>query len=142
MFAAQAGAKIVYALEMSEIAFDAIDVVRENGLADKVKIIKGKAEEIAATLPKADVIISEWMGYCCLYEGMLDTVLEVRDKVMKHGGHMMPGTAGLDFFAVSSESLWHTHRGFWDNVYGFKMKTLKARAHKESKVASQIIYFI
>jgi len=26
MFAAQAGAKIVYALEMSEIAFDAIDV--------------------------------------------------------------------------------------------------------------------
>ncbi|CBY20181.1 unnamed protein product [Oikopleura dioica] len=134
MFAAQAGAKIVYALEMSEIAFDAIDVVRENGLADKVKIIKGKAEEIAATLPKADVVISEWMGYCCLYEGMLDTVLEVRDKVMKHGGHMMPGTAGLDFFAVSSESLWHTHRGFWDNVYGFKMKSLKARAHKESKV--------
>ena len=46
MFAAQAGAKIVYALEMSEIAFDAIDVVRENGLADKIKIIKGKAEEI------------------------------------------------------------------------------------------------
>jgi len=134
MFAAQAGAKIVYALEMSEIAFDAIDVVRENGLADKVKIIKGKAEEIAATLPKADVVISEWMGYCCLYEGMLDTVLEVRDKVMKHGGHMMPGTAGLDFFAVSSESLWHTHRGFWDNVYGFKMKSLKARAQKESKV--------
>jgi hypothetical protein len=29
---------------------------------------------------KVDVIISEWMGYFLLYETMLPTVLEARDK--------------------------------------------------------------
>ena len=29
---------------------------------------------------KVDIIISEWMGYCLLYESMLDTVLFARDK--------------------------------------------------------------
>ena len=29
---------------------------------------------------KADIIISEWMGYCLLYESMLETVCIARDK--------------------------------------------------------------
>lgn len=46
-----------------------------------VTLIKGKVEEVE--LPegtKVDVIISEWMGYCLLYEAMLNTVLFARDK--------------------------------------------------------------
>jgi hypothetical protein len=29
---------------------------------------------------QVDVIISEWMGYCLLYESMLNTVIFARDK--------------------------------------------------------------
>ena len=33
------------------------------------------------TLPeKVDVIVSEWMGYCLLYESMLSSVIMARDR--------------------------------------------------------------
>lgn len=34
---------------------------RENGLEDKVTLVKGKVEEIELPVDKVDVIISEWM---------------------------------------------------------------------------------
>jgi type I protein arginine methyltransferase len=49
IFAARAGAKHVYAIENAEIALFAKEIVRKNGLSDKITVIKGKMEEI--TLP-------------------------------------------------------------------------------------------
>jgi hypothetical protein len=45
-------------------------------------LIKGKVEEVVLPhgIEKVDVIVSEWMGYCLLYESMLQTVLYARDK--------------------------------------------------------------
>ena len=45
-----------------------------------ITLIKGKIEEVDLPVDKVDIIISEWMGYCLLYESMLDTVLFARDK--------------------------------------------------------------
>ena len=39
---------------------------------------------------KVDIIISEWMGYCLLYESMLETVLFARDKFLKPDGIILP----------------------------------------------------
>ncbi len=59
--------------------------MKENGFDDKIKVYKGKMEDIE--LPeKVDVIISEWMGYFLLYESMLDCVISARDKWLKPGG--------------------------------------------------------
>ena len=135
MFAARAGAKKVYALEMSDIAFDCLDVIRDNGLNDIIEVKKGNAEEIAKSLPKCDIIVSEWMGYCLLFEGMLDSVLKVRDLILKPGGKMIPATARIDLCLVSTEKLWKDYLGFWDDVYGFKMKSLKKRARREARVS-------
>ena len=135
MFAARAGAKKVYALEMSDIAFDCLDVIRDNGLNDIIEVKKGNAEEIAKSLPKCDIIVSEWMGYCLLFEGMLDSVLKVRDLILKPGGKMIPATARIDLCLVSTEKLWKDYLGFWDDVYGFKMKSLKKRARIEARVS-------
>ena len=50
-----------------------------NGLQDQIDVIQGVMEDI--TLPeKVDVIVSEWMGYCLLYESMLTSVISARDK--------------------------------------------------------------
>jgi len=78
MFAATSGASQVFSLEMADIAYDAIDIIRENNLSNKIKVLKGRAEEQTDKIGKCDVIISEWMGYCLLYEGMLDSVIRVR----------------------------------------------------------------
>ena len=78
MFAAKAGAKQVYGVDMSGIVEQARLIVDKNGFSDKVTIIRGKIEEIKLPVEKVDIIISEWMGYCLFYESMLDSVLFAR----------------------------------------------------------------
>lgn len=50
-----------------------------------ITLIKGKIEEVELPVDNVDIIISEWMGYCLLYESMLDTVLFARDKWLVSG---------------------------------------------------------
>lgn len=42
---------------------------------------------------KVDIIVSEWMGFYLLHEGMLDDVLLGRDKFLKPNGLMFPESA-------------------------------------------------
>lgn len=66
MFAAEAGAKHVYAVDASEIAIKALANVHENGLDNRVSVIRGKVEEVQLPVQQVDIIVSEWMGYFCL----------------------------------------------------------------------------
>lgn len=69
-------------IECSGIVNLAEKVIRDNGLHDRITIVKGKVEEVELPngIKEVDIIISEWMGYCLFYESMLDTVLFARDK--------------------------------------------------------------
>ena len=101
MWAAQAGAKKVYAVEATHMAVQARKIVAANGLSDVVEVIQGSMEEVE--LPeKVDVIISEWMGYFLLRESMFDSVLCARDKWMKPGGAMFPSHAKMYLSAIKS----------------------------------------
>lgn len=67
MMAAKAGARKVYAIDMSSIATQAKQIVEDNGLSDVVEVMHCKMED--AELPEqVDIIVSEWMGFCLLYE--------------------------------------------------------------------------
>lgn len=92
-FAAKAGAKHVIGVDMSTIIFKAREIVKVNGLSDKITLIQGKMEEIEMPYPKVDIIISEWMGYFLLYESMLDTVLYARDRYLNKDGLIFPDKA-------------------------------------------------
>ncbi len=95
-FAVKAGAKHVIGVDMSTIIFKAREIVKVNGMADKITLIQGKMEEIELPFPQVDIIISEWMGYFLLYESMLDTVLYARDKyLVKQGGLIFPDKATI-----------------------------------------------
>ncbi|URE37165.1 Protein arginine n-methyltransferase [Musa troglodytarum] len=67
IFCAFAGARRVYAVDASEIAVQASEVVKENNLSDKVTVLLGRVEDVSID-EKVDVIVSEWMGYILLYE--------------------------------------------------------------------------
>ncbi|CAH0489416.1 unnamed protein product [Peronospora farinosa] len=61
-FAIKAGARKVYAVELSNMADCARELVVANGLSDRIIIIKGKMEEVQ--LPEqVDVVVSEPMGF-------------------------------------------------------------------------------
>ncbi|POW08486.1 hypothetical protein PSHT_09516 [Puccinia striiformis] len=49
-FAAQAGAKKVFAIDASDIAVNAAEHMKKNGVADRVTVIKKKVEELDLTL--------------------------------------------------------------------------------------------
>jgi len=134
MFAAQAGAKHVYAVDMSDIADTAREIVRANGLSDVITVIKGNIEELELPVDKVDVIVSEWMGYCLLYEAMFDSVLLARDKWLAPGGMMLPDKATMYVTAIEDEKYKNEKIHFWDNVYGFNMSCVKSAAMFEPLV--------
>jgi len=136
LFAAKAGAKHVYGIEMAGIANNARQIIKENGYENKITVIKGKVEEIElpSGVDKVDVIISEWMGYFLLYESMLNTVLYARDKWLAPNGVLMPDKASMHVCGIEDGDYMQEKINFWDNVYGFKMSCLKEEAMKEPLV--------
>ena len=124
IFAARSGAKHVYGVENAEIAHAAREIVAQNGLSDRITILKGKMEEIELPVDQVDIIISEWMGYFLLYEGMLDTVLAARDKYLVQGGKMLPDVATIYIAAIEDSQYKKDKIGFWQDVYGVNMSCL------------------
>ena len=130
MFAAKAGASQVIGVDYSEVAYQAMDIVKENGLDGVVKILKGKAEDISIE-GKVDVIISEWMGYFLLFESMMDTVLYCRDNYLSSSGCIYPDKCDIQLAALADDNLYQQKIGFWENVYGFKMSAMKSSVLEE-----------
>ena len=131
MFCAKAGAKLVLAVDNSAIIDKARENVFKNGLQEVVKCLRGKIEEISLPVPKVDIIVSEWMGYCLLYESMLDSVIYARDKYLALDGLMVPSHATLRIAPLADSDLKASHIDFWRDVYSFDMTAMLDRAHEE-----------
>merc|ERR1712037_200107 len=91
---------------------------------------------MGTTLPyeKFDVIVSEWMGYFLLFEGMLDSVLAARDKYLKPGGSILPSRCSVHVTALSDIQRYNNLVGFWTDVYGFKMSCMRGPILGEANV--------
>ena len=136
MFCAKAGAKKVIAVDNSDIIDKARQNAFENGFQDVITCVRGKIEEVTMPVAKVDVIVSEWMGYCLLYESMLDSVIYARDKYLTSGGLMVPSHAKLRIAPIAESELVTSHVDFWDHVYGFKMTSMLENVHDEALIRS------
>lgn len=137
IFAARAGAKHVYAVDNAEVALFAREIVKRNGLEDKITVYKGKMEEIEFPFKEGevDIIISEWMGYYLLYESMLDCVLWARDKYLRpKTGKMLPDRAQIYVAAIEDSEYMTEKRTFWNNVYGVDMSVMSTSIFKDPMV--------
>ncbi|KAL2545697.1 putative protein arginine N-methyltransferase 6 [Forsythia ovata] len=123
IFCAQAGAKRVYAVDASNIAVQANEVVKANNLSDTVVVLHGRVEDIEID-EEVDVIVSEWMGYMLLYESMLGSVITARDRWLKPGGLILPSTATLYMAPVTHPDRYSESIDFWRNVYGIDMSAM------------------
>ncbi|XP_057758779.1 protein arginine N-methyltransferase 1.1 isoform X1 [Arachis stenosperma] len=134
LFCAKAGAAHVYAVECSDMADMAKQIVETNGYSNVVTVLKGKIEEIELPVEKVDIIISEWMGYFLLFENMLNSVLYARDKWLVEGGVVLPDKASLHLTAIEDADYKEDKIEFWNNVYGFDMSCIKKQAIMEPLV--------
>jgi len=162
VWAAQAGARKVYAVEYTDMAKHAEKVMVANGVGDIVTVIKGAVEEIElpmeddSLIPNdgdsptqvVDIIISEWMGYFLLRESMLDSLVRARDKFLKpKTGLMLPSHTTMYFAPVTDEderkisaqdygnamSDWHEFAESTKSVYGVDMSILDMEYDREQK---------
>uniref|UniRef100_A0A4X2M5N6 type I protein arginine methyltransferase n=1 Tax=Vombatus ursinus TaxID=29139 RepID=A0A4X2M5N6_VOMUR len=116
--------RAVYAVEASEMAQHTKQLVLHNGFADKITVFQQKVEDV--TLPgKVDVLVSEWMGTCLLFEFMIESVLLARDKWLSPDGVIWPTTAVIHLAPCSAEKDYDHKVLFWDNAYEFDLSSLK-----------------
>ncbi|EEQ98774.1 protein arginine methyltransferase, putative [Perkinsus marinus ATCC 50983] len=134
MFAAQAGAEHVYGVECSEIVEVARAVAAANGFGDRITYIEGEVEEVQLPVDKVDIIVSEWMGYCLLYEAMLDSVLYARDKWLTSEGFMLPDRAYLYVAGISAWEDVDLRNHSWDNMGGIRMSCVREELSTEPVV--------
>ncbi|KAH8306682.1 hypothetical protein KR044_006525 [Drosophila immigrans] len=137
-FCAQAGARLVYAVEASNLATVALDLIEENGLTQIVKVIHSKIEEfvLPAIAEKVDIIVSEWMGFYLLHEGMLDSVLYARDHFLKPNGQMFPSECTIFVAPCSVPSLFE----YWQNIDGVKMERFSSKLRLQKSTRPEITH--
>uniref|UniRef100_A0A0D6R4U0 type I protein arginine methyltransferase n=2 Tax=Araucaria cunninghamii TaxID=56994 RepID=A0A0D6R4U0_ARACU len=133
LFAAQAGAKHVYAIEASDMVDYARKLVAGNpSLGHRITVIKGKVEEVE--LPeKADVLISEPMGTLLVNERMLESYVIARDRFLSPVGKMFPTVGRIHMAPFSDEYLYVEIANkalFWQqqNYYGVDLTPLHGSA--------------
>jgi protein arginine N-methyltransferase 1 len=92
--AARAGAGTVHALDHSEILDHARTLAQANGVANVTFVA---THSTAFTLDRrVDVIVHEQMGDCLFDEAMVTNVSDLRKRLLKPGGRIVP--AGFDWF--------------------------------------------
>ncbi|KAL9314838.1 hypothetical protein ACSQ67_020290 [Phaseolus vulgaris] len=133
LFAAQAGAKHVYAVEASEMAEYARKLIAGNPiLGQRITVIKGKVEDVE--LPeRADILISEPMGTLLVNERMLESYVIARDRFLTPNGKMFPSVGRIHMAPFSDEYLFVEIANkalFWQqqNYYGVDLTPLHGTA--------------
>ena len=120
-FAAQAGAKRVYAVEASGMAAKAETLIVANGKQDVIEVLNQKVEEVELD-ERVDVLISEPLGVALVHERMLESYFRARDAHLKPGGKMFPSESTLYAAPFSDEALYHeqyTKAAFWAKPHFF-----------------------
>lgn len=137
LFCARAGAARVIAVDRSDILDKARENIFSNGLDHIITCVKGRIEDVVLPVTQVDIIVSEWMGYCLLYEAMLPSVLYARDRYLVPGGLLVPSHASMWVAPVSDAEYVADHISFWRDVYGFDFSSAMQRdIYADSRVTT------
>ncbi len=92
-FAARRGASRVYAIDHSEILKHAKTIAAHNGIQN-VEFVAAHSTEFSLS-ERVDVIVHEQMGDCLFDEAMVANVADLRDRLLKPGGLILPSLFDL-----------------------------------------------
>lgn len=130
MCARHAEPRKVYGVEASDLAEQTKKIVKSNGFSDVIEVLKGYAEDVVLD-KKVDLIVSEWMGTMLLFEMMIESVIILRDRLLKPSGTMWPSSARLFLVPCSAHAQYNSKMEFWDSQYGFDFSVLKSVAKED-----------
>ncbi|HVG22823.1 MAG TPA: 50S ribosomal protein L11 methyltransferase [Thermoanaerobaculia bacterium] len=97
IFAAQAGARRVIAIEESRIADLAEEMFRANGVADRIELRRANSRNVSLD-ERADVIIHEILGSDPFSENLLPFIQDARERFLAPNGRLIP--SALEVFCA------------------------------------------
>lgn len=137
LFCAKAGAKRVFAVEASNVANLAEEIVAENDFEEIVEVFHGKVEDFK--LPEGvegvDIIVSEWMGFYLVHESMLESYLFARDNFLKKDGLMFPDTASIYTAPCQLPQMFEV----WEEFSGVRMASFGQRLRAQKSIKPEIM---
>jgi SAM-dependent methyltransferase len=89
IFAAQAGARRVVAIEESRIADVAAEMFRANGVADRIELRRANSRDVTLD-ERAEVLIHEVLGSDPFSENMLAFIADARERLLAPNGRLIP----------------------------------------------------
>lgn len=125
LLACQFGADHVYAIEPGDAILVAQEIARENGLADRITFIQDVSG--AVELPRqADVIISDLRSVLPLFELHIPTIVDVRQRWLKEGGHLIPQRDVLFAAVVENGAQYQRMMASWlETPFSLKMESTR-----------------
>ena len=127
LFALQAGAKLVFAVEASTMVEHLHHLVRaahaQDGdsapnmwTRDRLAVVHARVEDVTPGMlreaapipvePRVDTIVSECLGVLLVHERMCETLLEARDRFLKPDGAVFPRVGILCFSLLNDARMW------------------------------------
>ncbi len=121
LFACEAGARHVYAIDFQHAADLAALLARQCGFAERITVIHDKSFDV--TLPeKAGILVNELMGGFALEEGMLGSVIDARMRLLKQDAVIIPAALQMRIAAVEYPEAHDRLIGWWQRPhYGFDL---------------------
>jgi type I protein arginine methyltransferase len=130
-FAARAGARLVHAIEYGPIIDAAQAVAKENEITN-IAFYPVSSREFS--LPhRVDVIVHEQMGSALFNEHVVANVVDLRDRLLKEGGLILPRRLRLFVAPVQADVGQYAPFAWEQTLHGLTFRALRsyAEAHPE-----------
>ncbi len=115
-FAVQAGARRVYAVEAGGVIELAKAVARSNGFVDRIRFVNQTSSHVE--LPeKVDLLVTETVGNFGLEEGILGSVIDARQRLLKEGAAIIPRSLELMVAPIEAPELYRGCDIWSDDLY-------------------------
>jgi type I protein arginine methyltransferase len=129
LFAARAGARKVYAIESTAVAHLARQIVRDNGLEDRIEVLHADARTVSLPEP-ATVLVSECLGNFLMSDGMIGT-LQTCARLLAPGARILPASVDLLMAPGSVGPLMGQLSAWTDPLYGFRFDACTGSAQND-----------
>jgi hypothetical protein len=127
LFAAQSGARRVYAIEKERVIYLARELAVRNGLAERITFVKG--DSTGVTLPeKADVLVLENFSSLFVRRGVEEIVRDALDRHLKKDGSIIPRGVSIFVAPMEDRQLWKSCLSLEDDsyrLYGLDLSVLR-----------------
>ena len=113
LLACRLGARRVYAIEPGDAIHTAREAARANGFADRIVFLQDVSTRVA--LPeRADVVVSDLRGALPLFQRIIPSLADARERLLAPGGVMIPRADTLRAAPVEAPAVHAKIVGPWD----------------------------